>query len=240
MKEKLTTLALASVIAVAATALALGCSTGTPAAPEGTEIYATFDFVECNIETGDFEVLLQTRVLDTLSGVPQTGVDVLFLKTEGLGRFLPSAQSQATVRTNNDGIARILLEAESALDSASEVTVRMVSGGAEEAEISLVACGGTSPTARPPDARFTVTPDMATTGETVTVDVSGSSDPDCPGGEPDDWAVDWGDGAFSSGSFDGSTTATHSYSTAGTFTIELTVENCVGEEDTTSRSLSVN
>jgi hypothetical protein len=190
------------------------------------------------VETGDFEAIITARLLDDLSGVPQTGVQVNFFILEGLALFLPAGTGDIQVRTDDDGRAEALLAATGALDSGSQVTVRMVSGGAEEAEVSLTVFGS-SASSRPPVARFVVTPDNPTTSTDVTVDVSGSTDPDCPGGEPDDWRIEWGDDTSSSGTFDGATTATHRYSRTGTFEIVVEVTNCLGETDRTSQTIIV-
>jgi PKD repeat protein len=79
-----------------------------------------------------------------------------------------------------------------------------------------------------PKASFTHTE----SGLTVSVDGSGSSDPD---GTIPSYAWNWGD-STPGGS---GATATHTYGTAGTYTIQLTVTDDRGGTATTSRQLTV-
>ncbi len=83
----------------------------------------------------------------------------------------------------------------------------------------------------PPTAGFTVSPSEPTTGEEVTFDGSGSSDPD---GTVDSWTWDFGDGATGSGEI-----VTHTYEAAGTFLVTLAVADDDGATATTSREVVV-
>jgi len=67
---------------------------------------------------------------------------------------------------------------------------------------------------------------------TVSVDASGSSDPD---GFITTYEWDWGDGATDSG-----VTASHTYASYGTYTITLTVIDDLGAMDTESKSVRLN
>jgi len=225
----------------ASSLLALGllaCTTGTPAAPAGSTIYATIRFVDRNVQTGDFEAIVTAIVLDSVSGVPQTGVQVNFFILEGLALFQPDGRGDIQVRTNSHGRSEALVQATGALDAGSQVTVRMVSGEADEVEVSLTVFGS-SASARPPVARFTFSPTSPTTSDAVRVDVSGSTDPDCPTGQPDDWRIEWGDDTTASGTFSGTTTSSHTYTRPGTYEITLEVTNCLGETDSTTESVTV-
>ncbi|HET9650163.1 MAG TPA: PKD domain-containing protein [Microlunatus sp.] len=80
----------------------------------------------------------------------------------------------------------------------------------------------------PPTASFTTAVDKLT----VSVDASGSSDPD---GAIASYAWNWGDGSTGTG-----VTATHSYATAGTYTVTLTVtDNTGGTGGTATATRSV-
>ena len=87
-----------------------------------------------------------------------------------------------------------------------------------------------APTNQPPSASFTATP----TGLTVNVDGSGSKDPD---GTIVSYAWLWGDATSTGPS--SSPTATHTYSSAGQYTIRLTVTDNGGATGTTTRDVIV-
>ena len=82
-----------------------------------------------------------------------------------------------------------------------------------------------TPTNVAPTASFTAT----TNGLGVTVDGSGSSDPD---GTIASYAWEFGDGATGNGA-----TASHTYATAGTYTVKLTVTDDDGESRSTSQEV---
>ena len=83
----------------------------------------------------------------------------------------------------------------------------------------------------PPVSSFTYSPAVPTTGETVTFDASGSSDPD---GTIASYAWDFDDGNTGTG-----VTAAHAYTTAGTYTITLTVTDDDGLTDNTTSDITV-
>ena len=196
----------------------LGCTTGTPAAPEGSKIFLTFAYVPGSqiFATGAFEAVIQVRVLDSVSDVPQTGVGVFFRVTQGPGNFVESG----SIRTTNDGTAQNVLIA------SDEVTLT-VSSGVTEAELTLNVNSGTTTEDQFPEACFTVDID----GRVVTVDVGCSSDEDCADNEPDSFTVDWGDDSidrdlpFSQGDID------HTYS-SGNYDITVSVTDCQNLTDT--------
>ncbi|WP_247728324.1 PKD domain-containing protein [Halovivax limisalsi] len=84
---------------------------------------------------------------------------------------------------------------------------------------------------QPPMADFDVSNQNPTVGESVEFDGSASSDPD---GSITSYEWSFGDGSMGSGM-----TATHSYSSTGMFTAELTVTDDAGATDTTTQSLTV-
>ena len=82
----------------------------------------------------------------------------------------------------------------------------------------------------PPVADFTATPTSGSTPLIVQVDASGSSDPD---GDSIRYLWDFGDGDTAIG-----LTSNHTYDTAGTFTIRLTVTDTEGNTDTLSKNIT--
>jgi PKD repeat protein len=86
--------------------------------------------------------------------------------------------------------------------------------------------------APPPNVPPTASMTTQVSGLTVTVDGSGSSDPDGTV-VAHDW--DFGDGATATGA----TPAPHPYATPGTYTVTLTVRDDDGETNTTTRSVTV-
>lgn len=83
----------------------------------------------------------------------------------------------------------------------------------------------------PPVARFTVSPSSGIAPLTVLFDASGSLDPD---GYITSYIWTFGDGASGSG-----VTVSHTYSSAGTYTVELMVTDDAGATGTDSAILSV-
>ena len=92
-------------------AAALGCSSGTPAAPEGTEIPVSYEYITRNLTSGDFEAIIRATVIDQVSDVPQVGVGVYFRVTGGPGAF----NNQGPIRTDDDGRAESVLIGRGAL-----------------------------------------------------------------------------------------------------------------------------
>lgn len=217
--------ALAAIAAPAAFML-LGCHAGTPAAPEGTEIPVSCAFISRDIPAGNFDAVISATVIDKDSDVPQVGVGVYFRVTQGPGEIV----NQGPIVTDNHGHAETVLLGRG-VTGTNKVSVE-VSSGATIAKLDLSATGCFSSTNVPPTASFTVAPNPPSVTGMVTVDVSGSSDTDCPGGDPDTWTVDWGDStAPSTGRFATTTQAMHDYADTRrgmSTTITVTVEDCGG------------
>ncbi len=88
-----------------------------------------------------------------------------------------------------------------------------------------------------PTASFTVSPNPAQAGQTVSFDASASSDPD--GSNPVyEWDLD-GNGSFETKTFN-TPTASRSYPSAATVAVKLRVTDSDGGTDETTRSLQVN
>ncbi len=81
-----------------------------------------------------------------------------------------------------------------------------------------------------PVAQFTISTTSPLVGQAVTLDASTSYDPD---GTISNYSWNLGDGTTSTGA-----TATHSYATAGTFTIILTVKDNEGATNSASKALT--
>lgn len=104
------------------------------------------------------------------------------------------------------------------------------------AAVSLAACGGGGGSSgggsnAAPTAAFTVNPASGTAPLTVTVDAAASTDSD---GTITSYAWSFGDSANGSG-----VSTTHNYTSAGTFTITLTVRDDDGKTAATTRSVTV-
>jgi hypothetical protein len=82
-----------------------------------------------------------------------------------------------------------------------------------------------------PTASFTFAPTSPTTGQAVAFDGTRSSD---PGGSIDNYSWDFGDGSTASGP-----NPSHSYPTAGSYTVRLNVTDNRGLSDTTSNTITV-
>jgi PKD repeat protein len=83
----------------------------------------------------------------------------------------------------------------------------------------------------PPNAGFDVTPTAPEVDQQATFDAADASDPD---GEITSYEWDFGDGTTGTGE-----TATHTYTSAGTYTAELRVTDDDGRTDTTTRTVTV-
>jgi len=84
---------------------------------------------------------------------------------------------------------------------------------------------------QPPTASFTFSPSSPTPGVWVQFDGSGSTDPD---GSIVSYAWQFGDGATGTGA-----SAYHRFSSAGSYTVRLTVTDDDGASDTTTRTIAV-
>ncbi|WP_304049247.1 PKD domain-containing protein [Jatrophihabitans endophyticus] len=103
-----------------------------------------------------------------------------------------------------------------------------LSGNATNAPVTLSVSGFKStPTVAPPTAAFTTN----CTGLTCTVDGSGSSD---PSGTVSSYAWSWADGATSSG-----VSPSHTYASAGTYRITLTVTDPSGLTSVATKTVTV-
>ena len=97
--------------------------------------------------------------------------------------------------------------------------------------VNVVSWLAPQPALQNPSASFTNSPLSPEVGETVTFDASGSSDPD---GTIVGYEWSFGDEATATG-----ITASHSYSSAGTYTVTLTVTDNNGLTGTTTKSVTV-
>ena len=88
-----------------------------------------------------------------------------------------------------------------------------------------------TPTDVPPTGSFAISPNPAPPGSAVTVDASGSTDPD---GMITNYSWDFGDGSTGTG-----LTATHTYAATGTYTVTLTVTDNGGQTSSTTHSVTV-
>ena len=95
----------------------------------------------------------------------------------------------------------------------------------------MVYIESTPPSNQPPVANFTFSPSSPTVGQTITFDASSSYDPD---GTITSYQWVFGDGTTASG-----VTVQHSYSSAGTYTVTLTVTDDDGLQASISKQLSV-
>lgn len=89
---------------------------------------------------------------------------------------------------------------------------------------------------QPPEAALSVTPQTVTVGETITLDPTGSSDPD---GQLASWELDTdGDGTYDE-SFDSPTTLRTGFGEPGTYEVTLRVTDTDGMTDTATASVVV-
>jgi parallel beta-helix repeat protein len=111
------------------------------------------------------------------------------------------------------------------------LTVTDVSGLSDQTTQSVTAAAPLSP----PSARLNVTPTSGTAPVQVSADASSSTDPQ---GQALTYAFDWGDGTATPAQAD--PTATHTYTTPGSYTVKLTVDDSSGLSDTASATVTVN
>jgi hypothetical protein len=235
-------------LAVTACVLAtlMGCHSGTPAAPEGTEIPVSCEFLTRDVNTGDFEALIKAVVIDEASDVPQVGVGVYFRVKSGPGEM----DDEGPIRTDGSGRAESVLIGRGAT-SGNKVTVE-VSSGPVTSEIQLDVLGCFSSTAVPPVLSYARTPTgQVSVTQTVTIDLSASTDSDCPGGKPDSWEVNWGEGTPDRGTFVDANSAkpTHDYTDSlvpttpadATVTKSVTIKitDCQGLTKTATESITL-
>lgn len=90
------------------------------------------------------------------------------------------------------------------------------------------------PPAQPPVAALSVTPASGTAPLLVSADASATTDPQ---GQPMTYAFDFGDGTTVAGQ--SAAVASHTYDTAGTYTVTVTARNTSGLTGTASRSVAV-
>jgi PKD repeat protein len=109
-------------------------------------------------------------------------------------------------------------------------TVDIYAIGAGSVDVVTVTVTNTSQTGVP-TAEFTPAPELPAPGETVSFDGTGSSAPD---GTVASYEWDFGDGTTATGP-----TPSHTYTAAGTYTVELTVIDSNGGTDTTTRTVTV-
>ncbi|MEM7248950.1 MAG: PKD domain-containing protein [Acidobacteriota bacterium] len=217
---------------VGAALLALACTSGTPAAPEGTEILLRFDFVDGSrdLVSGDFQAIITATLFDEDSNVPQTGVGVFFEVTNGPGTF-----EFETVNTDNGGRARNVLTADGA-QVGNEVTFRAFSGVSTSNTLSLnveQASGNAPPMACIRSANATGG------GLQVTLDIGCSEAPACRDNQISDWEVDWGDGTAPQNLAGTTNIAMHTYASAGSYTIRVTVDDCQNLSSTETTSITL-
>jgi len=103
--------------------------------------------------------------------------------------------------------------------------------GAGYADVWLIKVKGEGIPNQPPTASFTFSPKNPLVNEEITFDASASTDPD---GSIVSYEWDFGDGAKASGEV-----VTHAYSSAGNYTVILTVTDNEGEKNSTSKTISV-
>ena len=103
--------------------------------------------------------------------------------------------------------------------------------GAGSRDVWLIKVKGERIPNQPPTALFTFSPKNPLVNEEITFDASASTDPD---GSIVSYEWDFGDGNTGSGKI-----VTHSYPSAGDYTVTLTVTDDKGAKDTTTREIKV-
>lgn len=237
MTSRISRIITGAALAAMLVAACLACHTGTPAAPEGTEIPVTCEFITRDIGSGNFDALIKAVVIDEVSDVPQVGVGVYFRVRSGPGVM----SNEGPIRTDNEGRAESVLLGRGAT-AGNRVTVD-VSSGAATAEIAMDVTQCISTVTLPPRLVYTLTPNPARVNQDVTVDMSDSTDSDCTGGVPESWRVTWGDGDVDTGDFEDDDTVTHRYQAAdipasNRLDVEIRIEDCQGLTDSDTRTLN--
>jgi len=230
--------ALGAATSVLGLAALLACTTGDPAAPEGSEIIASCEFVPGTRvpAAGNFDAIVKALVLDAVSDVPQVGVGVYFIVTTGPGVM----EREGPILTNSQGRAQAILTARGATDG-NAVTVSLQSGEAHT-DLSMDISGCVSSSSEAPVAAFTLNPDPPTVGPGLTADFATSTDADCPTGKPDSWTIRWGDARSDSGQFASDHDAVHDYAdnlVNTQVTIEVEVTDCTGLRDTAQKTVTL-
>jgi PKD repeat protein len=106
-----------------------------------------------------------------------------------------------------------------------------LSAGANATGNTWKLCLAQSTVDKPPVASFTVAPSTASPGTSIAFNGSASSDPD---GTITGYAWNFGDGTTGSG-----VTASHSYATAGTYSVSLTVTSNAGLTGSSSTTITI-
>ena len=231
--------ALGAALAAALAVSGLGCHSGSPAAPGGITIFTTCEYVPGarDFTTGNFEARITALLLDTESNVPQTGVGVFFVIDSGPGTFA----AVSPIRTNNAGQASNTLIATGAT-SGNKVKAKVFSGATTvDLDIDVVGCDSTGNA--PPRISLSVSPATTPINTDVRVDVTGTTDDGCGAGgttTPREWSVDWGDGTVKQDiQFASDKEETHRYTTADTYFVRVTVEDCGGLTSTETRPVEI-
>ena len=144
--------------------------------------------------------------------------------TVSLQNFSPSGIAQVWQLTSSNAIARL----SDVNFNGSSFTVTVPS----QSITLLVVSSAGGPANQPPTASFTAAPTSGQAPLAVAFNGASSSDPD---GAISSYAWVFGDGAGGSG-----VSASHTYSTAGTYTARLTVTDNQGATGTTITSITVN
>ncbi|NHN41408.1 S8 family serine peptidase [Halorubellus sp. JP-L1] len=176
--------------------------------------------------------------------VAAPGVDVLSCWTEDQSTYggkynKISGTSMACPAAS--GVAALGLAAEPGLspnelrnrlkNTAVDIGLSEQEQGAGRVDAANIVDAGTGGGNDGPSASFTVNPSSPTAGESATFDASGSSDPD---GSISSYEWDFGDG-----STDGGESVSHTYGSAGDYSVSLTVTDDDGATDTATETVSV-
>ena len=144
--------------------------------------------------------------------------------TVNIANFSPASAAQAWQLTSSNSITHLADVAVSGQGFATSVPAQSIT-------LFVVANSG-APVNQPPVARATATPTSGTAPLAVAFDGSTSSDSD---GSIAGYAWTFGDGGSATGA-----TATHTYSTAASYTARLTVTDNQGATGTTTIPITVN